>query len=415
MALPFSWPGKKDGPEAAAGSSSKFEFPEGLAAEAAPESARPHDGGRPHDSGPSLAEKDDAAQLQDLTARYGQLSMLLEQANQQVLSYLIERHSQAAAGASPDAALDKKLDACMSKLELMAVGSAGALAAKFDALAGKLEKLGGGGSTHSSSAAGATAAAPGASEAALKSALGPVHEKLDHLEAKFKALNEKAAAIDALKEAFIPSLIKVRDGLGEQHAALGGGIRQVQQQFDEGLRALDATLQHIAMQLQPPPAPEPEPAGYAAPAGSGDWQYAILGPDLAEHPGLDAQRQRLLSGVLQGEAAACSLVGQLLVFRSSTAEKMPTLLKEIGEAYYRWSPRSSGKADEMEKALVAWLQRACDQAGISNTIELVHPGERFDSARHNTSQRGVEITEVLGWIVLRDNGRVYTKASVAVK
>jgi len=38
--------------------------------------------------------------------------------------------------------------------------------------------------------------------------------------------DEKAAAIDALKEAFIPSLIKVRDGLGEQHAALGGGIQR---------------------------------------------------------------------------------------------------------------------------------------------------------------------------------------------
>ena len=52
---------------------------------------------------------------------------------------------------------------------------------------------------------------------------------------------------------------------------------------------------------------------------------------------------------------------------------------------------------------------------MSNTIELVHPGERFDSTRHNASQRGVEITQVLGWIVLRDNGKVYTKASVAVK
>ena len=52
---------------------------------------------------------------------------------------------------------------------------------------------------------------------------------------------------------------------------------------------------------------------------------------------------------------------------------------------------------------------------MSNTIELVHPGERFDSTRHNASKRGVEITQVLGWIVLRDNGKVYTKASVAVR
>ena len=254
-------------------------------------------------------------------------------------------------------------------------------------------------------------AAPPVGEASLKSALQPVQEKLDHLDAKFKTLNEKAAAIDALKEAFIPTLVKLRDGLSEQHAALGGGIRQVQQQFDEGLRALGATLQTIAMHVEPPP---PVPQQEFAPT-AGDLQYAVLGRELAEHPGLDYQRQRLLVGVMEGEPAACSLAGQLLVFRSASAEKMPTLLKEIGESYYRWSPRTSGKADPFEQALADWLQRSCVEAGMSNTIELVHPGERFDSTRHNASQRGVEITQVLGWIVLRDNGKVYTKASVAVK
>ena len=65
--------------------------------------------------------------------------------------------------------------------------------------------------------------------------------------------------------------------------------------------------------------------------------------------------------------------------------------------------------------MVAWLVRACEQAGMANTIELVSLGERFDSLRHNAQRPGVEITQVLGWIVLRDNGKVYTKASVAVK
>jgi hypothetical protein len=69
----------------------------------------------------------------------------------------------------------------------------------------------------------------------------------------------------------------------------------------------------------------------------------------------------------------------------------------------------------MEEALVACLHRRCEAAGIGNSIELVYPGERFDSARHNATSRGVEITEVHGWIVLRDNGRVYMKASVSVR
>ena len=168
-------------------------------------------------------------------------------------------------------------------------------------------------------------------------------------------------------------------------------------------------FQPVIAHFQPPP-----DAAYAAPL-AGDWQEAILGRELAEQPGLDRQRQRLLSGFLQGEPAACALIGQLLVFRSSPAEKMPTLLKEIGEAYYRFNPRTSSRPDEMENTLVAWLQHACEQAGMSNTIELVHPGQRFDSMRHNASERGVEITQVFGWIVLRDNGKVYTKAAVAVK
>ncbi len=352
MPLSFTWPGKKDEPEGAP--ASKREFPEALAA------ALP----------PAVAAKGETASLEELTRCYGQLGLALEQANQQVLAYLIERHSQAGGGA---------------------------LEEKLDALAGKIERLAGG--------AGVPAPPPGAAAPPVAGASQAVQEKLDQLDARLKTISEKAAAIDALKEAFVPTLVKVRDGLSEQHTALGGGIRQVQQQFDEGLRALAAMLQPVIAHFQPPPE--------AAPI-SGDWQEAILGRDLAEYPGLDRQRQRLLSGFLQGDAAAGALIGQLMVFRSSPAEKMPTLLKDIGEAYYRWNPRT-GRADEMENALVAWLQRACEHSGMSNTIELVHPGQRFDSMRHNAAERGVEITQVFGWIVLRDNGKVYTKASVAVK
>ena len=68
----------------------------------------------------------------------------------------------------------------------------------------------------------------------------------------------------------------------------------------------------------------------------------------------------------------------------------------------------------METTLVAWITETLQDAGIPNNIELVHPGERFDSTRHTATSRGVEITAVRGWIVVRDNGRVYTKALVDV-
>ncbi len=182
----------------------------------------------------------------------------------------------------------------------------------------------------------------------------------------------------------------------------------IQQQVAAAQTHVDAGLRAIVDILRPP---ESE----ALPGVSGDWPAAVLGPELAQKPALDAQRRHLLRGVLAGEPPACALVGCLMIFRSSPPERMPPLLKEIGEAYYRWQPRTSNRPGELETALADWLQRTCEQAGVSNSIELVHPGERFDSTRHNASKPGVEITQVLGWIVLRDNGRVYTKASVAVK
>jgi hypothetical protein len=109
------------------------------------------------------------------------------------------------------------------------------------------------------------------------------------------------------------------------------------------------------------------------------------------------------------------LAGQLLIFQSSPAERLPQLLKDLGEAYYRWQPKTQPGANPMEESLAAWLQKTCEAAGIYNAIELVHPGERYDAARHHATTRGVEITEVHGWVVLRDNGKVYTKATVTVK
>ncbi|MGA2034717.1 MAG: hypothetical protein ABSG68_20915, partial [Thermoguttaceae bacterium] len=290
---------------------------------------------------------------------------------------------------------------------------------KLDALYGKLDQL-----AAAAPRAVAAGAEAGIGEAALKGAVKPLGERLEQLDAKLKALVERTTAIDALKEAFVPTLVKVRDGLGEQHVALGNGIRQIQQRVDvlpqyfdalqQHMAALqqhvDGGLQHLFAQLRPP---EPEPSGGLT--LSGDWQQAILGADLADDARLDRQRQQLLGDFLAHEPSASALVGNLLVFRASAPEKMPTLLKDIGEAYYRWQPKTTDAADALESALVQCLGRACDAAGISNIIEVVHPGERFDSTRHTAAERGVEITHVFGWVVLRDNGKVYTKAAVAVK
>jgi hypothetical protein len=202
--------------------------------------------------------------------------------------------------------------------------------------------------------------------------------------------------------------------LRELIAALGHVGEVVAAANKEILAALtqrEVQPEHLAQRR----GPQSAPAGEAAEVSLADWERAILGDDLARQPGLAFQRNQLLSGVLEGEAAACALAGQLLVFRSAAAERLPPLLKEIGEAYYRWQPKTRPGNSPFEESLAAWLQRTCEAAGLHNTIELVHPGERFDAARHNASSRGVEIAEVLGWVVLRDNGKVYTKASVSVR
>lgn len=146
-----------------------------------------------------------------------------------------------------------------------------------------------------------------------------------------------------------------------------------------------------------------------------ELELAILGPELAGNPRLESDRQQLVTGFLSGQAAARTLVGWLLVFQASSHGKWPGLLRDIGEAYYGWQPRTSGEAAPLENALVAWLHRLFRQAGLPHTIELTNPGERFDASRHHSTEPGVEVTEVRGWIVLRDTDKVFAKATVVVK
>ena len=195
----------------------------------------------------------------------------------------------------------------------------------------------------------------------------------------------------------------VDEGIQQQKAAVADAFRELRDHLDGALERLAAELriEEPDEDVRPPP--------------SGDWERAIFGSELAEAPELDRQRRRLIEGLLSGDEAARSLAGQLLVFRSAPAERMPPLLKELGEAFYRWQPKNTSQSDLLENALVAWLEETCAAAGIPNTIELVHPSQRFDSTRHSAAAPGVEIAEVRGWIVLRAGGRVYSKAAVAVR
>ena len=276
---------------------------------------------------------------------------------------------------------NQQISACLARVQVeTTAGQTTGLAGRIDALTEKIDRL------LASSATGGDAgevppALPKDQATATAPAAGAIEELLQRVDKKLGSLGEGA-------------------GTATSGSSTAEALRKLQRQFEEGLGQLADRL-----------APPKKAAG--RPASSAQWEQAILGPVLAANAGLDFQRQQLVRGVLDADPSACSLAGQLLVFQSASAERMPQLLKDIGEAYYRWQPKTRPGSNPMEEALVAWLKGACEKAGIGNTIELVHPGERFDSTRHTATTRGVEIAEVCGWIVLRDNGKVYTKANVA--
>ena len=207
-------------------------------------------------------------------------------------------------------------------------------------------------------------------------------EKLEQFEGKLKSIN-------ALKEALVPVIAKLRDSHTEQHNTMSAAIRQLSEMVPQYFNACRSIHGHPAASGRRPTARRCGAAGdhrhsssaatrgaAAGPAVGGDWQEALLGGELAHNPALNVDKNQLLSGVLSGDPGACGLVGSLLLFRSAAADKMPPLLKDIGEAFYRWQPKTSNRPSELEKAMVEWLMRACDQAGMANTIELVNPGER---------------------------------------
>lgn len=300
----------------------------------------------------SEPNKSDRSELEQLTDHMAELGHLFEKANRQIVDYLVQRESQS---------VPKSESAPAS-------ADTGELSKQIAEFGQKLDGI--------AKAISLPGTAPEPSQNATASA-GQLAELLTPLREKLEILDQ-------------------------QNGALYSTMEQLRSHVDGGVQSLAELL-------------VPQPQEEEASTVSGDWLTAVLGPELTANGALGVPCQQLLEGVLAGDGPAQGLTGQLLVFRSASPERMPQLLKDLGEAYYRWQPKTSPGNNLFEEALVAFLQRTCENAGIYNSIELVHPGERFDSARHNAASRGVEIVQVLGWIVLRDNGKVYTKAAVEVR
>lgn len=158
--------------------------------------------------------------------------------------------------------------------------------------------------------------------------------------------------------------------------------------------------------------PAARPGSIPTSGAAGNWSQIIFGDQLKAISGLNALSGSLLAEVYANDTDAVGALGYLLAFRSADQERKPKLLKELGEAFYQWKPDGDLRLVE---PLIQWVHAELDRAGVNNRIELVQRGDRFDMQRHNARERGVEVCGVSGWVVLRDNGKVYTKANVAVQ
>jgi hypothetical protein len=171
---------------------------------------------------------------------------------------------------------------------------------------------------------------------------------------------------------------------------------------------------------EPPPvgaSASPKPLQRAEPiavrGGEGvNWSGIVFGQNVHVDSTISHLSGALLADVYQGDQQAIALAGQLMAFRSGTAEQKARLLKEVGESFYAWRPHGD---DDLLQALITWVHTELDAVQLGNRIQVVQVGDRYDMQRHNAKQAGVEVADVFGWIVLRDNGKVFSKASVAVK
>lgn len=210
----------------------------------------------------------------------------------------------------------------------------------------------------------------------------------------------------------------VIDRLAALESTMNNMLERAEAQPEIQINGVDEASPDTASPV--PPDTQPEPM-YLAPSTSTDgdaedWFKIMLDPSFFTNPDLSDSIVYLRENILQGNDLALSLLGQLVVFRCATADRKPSLLKDVGEAYYRCFPKTHDQSDPFENALAAWSSQQCKSVGLPNSIALVHPGERFDASRHSTVERGgVEIVGVYGWIVLREGGRVYSKASVQTR
>ena len=250
--------------------------------------------------------------------------------------------------------------------------------------------------------------AQGGGNAPAAAQLQPVMENLNMLgqyldQQVVPALNRRFDVLEELLKNLPAGAVSAQTSASEPAAVHEPVQAQPEEPVDDLMNS--APAQHTA--------PQPQPMRLSTDLTKLD--KAFFG-EMALEPSIESERQYLLQGILAHESSSCYFGGILMMFQSSAPDKMVLLLKDVGEAFYRWANAIPGyNVEQFEDVLARWAQWLCESAGLQNRIELVMPGQRFDSSRHNAVNRGATIARVHGWVVLRGNGSVYSKALVDVE
>jgi hypothetical protein len=214
--------------------------------------------------------------------------------------------------------------------------------------------------------------------------------------------------LESLTESVSQELSAIRETQGRLLRIIEDHQRTLAQELDALARrfdALETVLKPTARRSEPMPVSAEQAAL---------WEPVIFGSAFSQDESFQSDRLALIYDLWRSDPAACALVGQLLLFFSANEAQRPQFLKDLGESFYRWRPKVEGNDHPLELALAGALEKACEHAGTRRKIDLVRIGTRFNPTYHRASERGSDVTDVLGWIVLREDGSVYQKASVRV-
>lgn len=182
-----------------------------------------------------------------------------------------------------------------------------------------------------------------------------------------------------------------------------GGLEQVLKRLEsieEGVSALREAPnveEESDTFVEPPPMVEP-------------LASVLMGDALRADKTLTPVWEQLTSQVLVGESTACQLGAFLMLFHRGALEECHKWIQAIGESWYRWAGEENGEA---KQALINWLNQECVRRNVPLRVEEVRSGVRFDSDRHiAVGQPGRDVYGVQGWLVLREDKSIFSKALV---